>query len=148
LPSNPADFHALKLALPPSCSPSLFDLLHSLKLDNLRHFVPRSGELPPELLAQMRLLVAQPDELDEVKARSGETAAWKEAVGFLSWENELDVLDALEGMLESKLHALRQGAAGASAEGVRPEVAQMVDVYRRGASLSLFLSSSPLVRRR
>ncbi|GAA5910166.1 hypothetical protein JCM8208_006747 [Rhodotorula glutinis] len=135
LPSNPADFHALKLALPPSCSPALFDLVHSLQLDNLRHFVPRSGELPPELLAQMRLLVAQPDELDEVKTRSGvggETDAWKEVVGFLSWENELDVLDALEGMLESKLDALRQGAAGASAEGVRAEVAQMVDVYRQG----------------
>ncbi|GAA5944299.1 hypothetical protein JCM3775_003319 [Rhodotorula graminis] len=137
LPSNPADFHALKLAIPPSCSPSLFDLVDSLKLDNLRHFVPRSGELPPELLAQMRLLVAQPDELDEVKPRAaaaagGGTHAWNEVAGFLSWENELDVLASLEGMLESKLHALRQGAAGASAEGVRPEVAHMVEVYRQG----------------
>ncbi|GAA6055931.1 hypothetical protein JCM3770_005599, partial [Rhodotorula araucariae] len=135
LSPNPADFLALKLSLPPSCSAALFDLIHTLKLENLRHFVPRSGELPPELLAQMRLLVAQPEEVAAVEARAtgadGKPVSWEEAVGFVSWENELDVLDALEGMLQSKLQALQAGA-GAAQGGVRPDVAQMVQVYRQG----------------
>ncbi|GAA5890206.1 hypothetical protein JCM5296_002850 [Sporobolomyces johnsonii] len=136
LAANPADFVALKLSLPPSCSPARFDLVHDLGLENLRHFVPRSGALPGELLAQMRLLVASADEIDElVEARKeSEEGGWEHVVGFVSWENELDVLDALEGMLQSKLQALESGDAGseAAAEGVRPEVAEMVRIYRRG----------------
>ncbi|GAA5858413.1 hypothetical protein JCM1840_001192 [Sporobolomyces johnsonii] len=136
LATNPADFVALKLSLPPSCSPARFDLVHDLGLENLRHFVPRSGALPGELLAQMRLLVASADEIDElVEARKeSEEGGWEHVVGFVSWENELDVLDALEGMLQSKLQGLESGDAGseAAAEGVRPEVAEMVRIYRRG----------------
>ncbi|BGP38834.1 hypothetical protein JCM10449v2_002772 [Rhodotorula kratochvilovae] len=131
LSPNPADFLALKLSLPPSCSPALFELIHTLKLENMRHFVPRSGELPPALLAQMRLLVAQPEEVEAVEAHAAGAAGWEEAVGFVSWENELDVLDALEGMLLSKLQALQAGA-GVAQQGVRPDVAQMVQVYRQG----------------
>ena len=93
----------------------------------------------------MRLVVAQPDELDAVEARAvdadGARPKWEDVAGFVSWENELDVLDALEGMLHSKLRALQQGAAAgggaAAADGVRPEVARMVEVYRQGASLSI-----------
>ncbi|GJN87614.1 hypothetical protein Rhopal_000569-T1 [Rhodotorula paludigena] len=132
LPSNPADFLALKLSLPPSAPACLLDLLSKLKLDQLRHHVPQSGEIPPELLAQMRLLVAQPDELDAVIERASAAASWQEAVGFVSWENELDVLDALEGMLVSKLQALQQGAVADKLDGVRPEVLEMVQIYRQG----------------
>ncbi|GAA5986198.1 hypothetical protein JCM11641_002886 [Rhodosporidiobolus odoratus] len=130
LPSNPADFVALKLSLPPSCSPALFNLIHALKLDNLRHFVSRNGEIPPELLAQMRLLVASPEEIEEVETRSKSTQAGVESVSFISWENELDVLDALEGMLVSKLQALETG--GEVSGDVREEVKEMVEIYRRG----------------
>ncbi|GAA6000217.1 uncharacterized protein JCM10292_004039 [Rhodotorula paludigena] len=132
LPSNPADFLALKLSLPPSAPARLVDLLSQLKLDQLRHHVPQSGEIPPELLAQMRLLVAQPDELDAVIERASAVSLWQEAVGFVSWENELDVLDAIEGMLVSKLQALQQGAAADESDGVRPEVLEMVQIYRQG----------------
>ncbi|BGP14819.1 hypothetical protein JCM10213v2_002774 [Rhodosporidiobolus nylandii] len=130
LPSNPADFVALKLSLPPNCSPTLFDLIHTLKLDNLRHFVPRSGELPRELLAQMRLLVASGEEVAEVDAASQDGKGWDEAVGFISWENELDVLDTLEGMLHGKLAALVN--AGEPEGEVREDVREMVEIYRQG----------------
>lgn len=134
LPCNPADFLALKLSLPPSTPARLLDLLSKMKLDQLRHHVPQSGEIPPELLAQMRLLVAQPDELDAVIERASAASSWQEAVGFVSWENELDVLDALEGMLVSKLQALQQGEAADELAGIRPEVLEMVQIYRQGAS--------------
>ncbi|GAA5920831.1 hypothetical protein JCM1841_005116 [Sporobolomyces salmonicolor] len=135
LAANPADFVALKLSLPPACSPALFDLIHDLGLENLRHFVPRSGALPGELLAQMRLLVASAEEVEElVQARQeSERGAWEQVVGFVSWENELDVLDALEGMLQSKLQGLESADASShAAQGVRPDVAEMVRIYRRG----------------
>ncbi|GAA5835729.1 hypothetical protein JCM11251_007411 [Rhodosporidiobolus azoricus] len=140
LPSNPADFVALKLALPPSCSPKLYDLIHSFELDNLRHFVPRSGELPPELFAQMRLLMANEEEIDGVEENShmpeegedvkGYEPRWKASLGFIGWQNELDVLDALEGMLHGKLQAL-VGQNEVKGD-VRNDVRQMVDIYRRG----------------
>ncbi|GAA5912543.1 hypothetical protein JCM6882_004797 [Rhodosporidiobolus microsporus] len=140
LPSNPADFVALKLALPPTCSAKLFDLIHSLKLDNLRHFVPRSGELPPELFAQMRLLMASEEEIERIEADSHAGGAetdkavdgkkWEALCSFVSWENELDVLDALEGMLHGKLEALEGGAEVEN--DARDDVREMVEIYRRG----------------
>lgn len=139
LPSNPADFVALKLSLPPHCSQTLFDLIHSLKLDNLRHFVPRSGQLPDELLAQMRLLVADAEEIQEIVEKSKTAKGWEEAAGFISWENEMDVLDALEGMLMSKLAALQQAVALGDE---RADVKKMVDIYRRGKSPLNFVAVS------
>lgn len=134
-----------------------------------RHTVPPSGELPPALLAQMRLLVAAgraaasdsdeaEDEFtalaDEILSLADENARRKR-VEFLGWENELDVLDALEGMLEGKAEALtivdlETDADASSAGDIRPEVREMIRTYRTGTLAfppAIFPLSQPLKRR-
>ena len=118
-----------------------------------RHTVPPSGEIPPALLAQMRLLVAagrsasDPDEAedeftslaDEILSHAADEDedARRKRVEFLGWENELDVLDALEEMLEGKAEALTAVDLDAAADPglvgeIRPEVREMIRTYRLG----------------
>lgn len=65
-----------------------------------------------------------------------ETARRRKRVEFLGWENELDVLDALEGMLEAKAEALNTVDLDAEADSdmgeIRPEVREMIRTYRTG----------------
>ncbi|GAA5958701.1 hypothetical protein JCM3765_006008 [Sporobolomyces pararoseus] len=137
-PSNPADCVALKLSLPPNCSEALFDLIHLLKLENMRHFVSRNGQLPEELKAQMRLLLSPPEEVEDLyrgvklTIEAGKEIAWQQFVGFLGWETELDMLDTLEGMLGSKLMALRNVDTRTGGAGIREDVREMIEVYRQG----------------
>ncbi|GAA5880500.1 hypothetical protein JCM3774_000629 [Rhodotorula dairenensis] len=151
-PPNPADILALKLSFPdPSSSPTFaqfHEVLARLGLREARHTVPPSGELPPALLAQMRLLLAanssDPDAFSSLAEGilSAEDERGRDKVAFLGWENELDVLDALEGMLESKADALSavdvdDDAATVAASGpdqgdIRPEVLDMIRIYREG----------------
>ncbi|GAA6008631.1 hypothetical protein JCM10207_007185 [Rhodosporidiobolus poonsookiae] len=136
LPSNPADAVALRLSIPPSKLATLRPTFFALNLDNYLHFVPRSGAIPPALLAQMRLLVADPDEFetvrlaveDELSLDDEYPGTWEDVLGFVGWENELNVLDALEGMLESKLNGLQ--TSGEASGEVRPDVREMVETYR------------------
>ncbi|GEM06633.1 lysine methyltransferase [Rhodotorula toruloides] len=133
LPSNRADFLTLRLSMPPDASPTLFSLWERLRLSDTRHYVPRSGVLPDELLAQMRLLLAQPVEIEEIEERVQSGAeGWSEVLGFVGWENELDVLDMLGTMLDSKAEALTAGPVDVTGEEIRPEVMEMVDIYRQG----------------
>ncbi|GAA5935662.1 SET domain-containing protein [Sporobolomyces koalae] len=131
---NPADCVALKLSLPPNCSLELFDLIHLLKLEGMRHFVGRNGRLPDELQAQMRLLLSPPELIQDLleAVKTAEGAHWTEFVEFLGWETELDMLDTLEGMLESKLAALKGIDAAQPLDGAREDVRQMIEVYRQG----------------
>ncbi|GAA5916508.1 SET domain-containing protein [Sporobolomyces salmoneus] len=135
-PANPADCVALKLSLPPNCSEALFDLIHLLKLENMRHFVGRNGQLPEELKAQMRLLLSPPEEVEEiyeaVKGKDDGEIRWQDHVAFLGWETELDMLDTLEGMLGSKMMGLQSVDTSQGDEGIREDVREMVDVYRQG----------------
>ncbi|TKA58291.1 hypothetical protein B0A53_00028 [Rhodotorula sp. CCFEE 5036] len=162
-PPNPADILALKLSFPPPSSTSsspvyarLHKVLAHLGMQEPRHTVPPSGEIPPALLAQMRLLVAagraaaaaststDSDEAeadkftslaDEIFSLADEDAR-RQRVAFLGWENELDVLDALEGMLEAKAEALTAVDLDAAADPwlgeIRPEVREMIRTYRTG----------------
>lgn len=165
-PPNPADILALKLSFPPPSTSSsspfyarLHEVLAHLGMQEPRHTVPPSGELPPALLAQMRLLVAagraaaaaststssdnsdkaEADEftslVDEILSLADEDAR-RQRVAFLGWENELDVLDALEGMLEAKAEALTAVDLDAAADPglgeIRPEVREMIRTYRTG----------------
>lgn len=133
LPSNRSDTVALKLSVPPS-PPSLATTLSSFDppLSTLRHLVPRSGRIPEELLAQMRLFLATPEERDELVAGQ----SWQEALGTggIGWENEMDTLSALEGMLEAKLQGLRRAPVESGAGAVREGVRGMVAEYRKGGS--------------
>lgn len=158
-PPNPADILALKLSFPPPSSPvyaRLHKVLAHLGMQEPRHTVPPSGELPPALLVQMRLLVAAgratasdeagddftslADEILSLTANENEdgeeTARRRKRVEFLGWENELDVLDALEGMLEAKAEALNTVDLDAEADSdmgeIRPEVREMIRTYRTG----------------
>ena len=142
-PANPADCVALKLSLPPDCSEALFDLIHLLKLENMRHFVGRNGELPEELKAQMRLLLSPPDEVESIfeavqeqsRNKSEGDLRWRDFVDFLGWETELDMLDTLEGMLGSKMMALQAVDMTQASEGIRDDVRDMIGVYREGESV-------------
>ncbi|GAA5873147.1 hypothetical protein JCM16303_006955 [Sporobolomyces ruberrimus] len=137
-PQNPADCLALKLSLPPNCSEALFNLLHLLKLEGMRHLISRKGELPDELKAQMRLLLSPPEEIEQLfstvkeKVERGAEIDWREYVEFLGWETELDMLDSLEGMLGSKMMALQTVDINQGGEGIREEVREMIRVYRQG----------------
>lgn len=137
-PQNPADCLAVKLSLPPNCFEALFDLLHLLKLEGMRHLISRKGGLPDELKAQMRLLLSPPEEIEEVfstvkeKVERGAEIDWREYVEFLGWETELDMLDSLEGMLGSKMMALQTVDVDQVVEGIREEVREMIRVYRQG----------------
>lgn len=62
----------------------------------------------------------------------------EDRLAFLGWENELDVLDALEEMLESKAEALGavnidEIATDPEQDSIRPEVREMIRIYRKGA---------------
>lgn len=145
LPSNRADFLTLKLSMPPNASPSLLSLWNTLKLTDTRHYVPRSGVLPDELLAQMRLLLAQPGEVEDIQERLRKGASgWSEALDFVSWENELDMLDMLGAMLDSKAQALTAGVEAVTGDDIRTEISGMVGIYRRGALANSLVSSLAL----
>lgn len=139
--SNPADVVALKLSLPPSPT-SLPQTLVQVGLTQLRHFVPRSGIIPEELLAQMRLFLAMDDErqtltenLEEIGDALEDEWKRRKTLDWLSWENEMDMLDALESMLMAKLDVLYKTAPSGVEEDVRPEVLAMVTDLRQGVSL-------------
>lgn len=154
-PTNPSDLVALKLSLPPSSS-WLIDLpttLSALGISDLRHFVPRSGEIPAALLAQMRLFMASDEDVEAFNVNGkGGSVAWEEVLGFLGWENELDVLDALQGMLEMKLGGLKRGERAAievDDNQVRSGIRENVDEYRRGVFqlFSICWKGSPLTQK-
>ncbi|KAM0756459.1 SET domain-containing protein [Meredithblackwellia eburnea MCA 4105] len=154
IPSNRSDTVFLKLSLPPptptppttvrTTSTTISTILPKLtpELTNVRHAVPRSGVLPEELVAQMRLFLATDEERGEIVRRAeedGEGWGWESLLGIgkVGWENEMDVLSALEGMLESKVEGLRRwrcpgsGTGDGAGGGVRKEVLDMVLEYRR-----------------
>lgn len=100
---NKADIAAVKLGFPPpSRSNTAVDvgtLLQRCQLTNTRHIISRDGLFSEALLAQLRLLVADDEELRTVSARltEGGTVAQEAASKFISWDNELNV-SGLPGM--------------------------------------------------
>lgn len=55
-------------------------------------------------------------------------------LNFVGWENEADVLAALEDMLESKLELVQSGESEGESAGIRSEVRDMIVEYRTGQS--------------
>lgn len=93
--------------------------------------MPRTGVIPPALLAQLRLFLASPEEKETIEATLAQGNRWEEVLGFVGWENELDVLSSLEDMLEHKLALVRSGE-DFDGPGIRDDVRAMVVEYRAG----------------
>ena len=102
LEDNPADFVSLKMGSKGDSEP--VKMLAKLGVPLAKpHNIPQdTTELPEELLAQMRVLVADEDELQIIrerqeKAKEGSSAngadkgSWKSTLAFIDWPNELEV---------------------------------------------------------
>ena len=159
IPNNPADLLAVKLGrprIPPSSTRTLTDpteLFQHLGIDTERLIISRDGKLPDTLLAQMRFYLADEEEQAGIaeKARASKDV---QVLGFVSWENELTMLDQLGSMLEMKARGLEKevglvnegsgtvkrarmdnGVAQIQEEPIRPEVRRMIEIYRQGTFL-------------
>ena len=163
IPDNPADLLAVKLGKPrlpstTSVSQSNQDdptqLFTHLGINTERHIILRDGVLPISLLAQMRFYLADAEEKTLIAQRAATSCSVEEVCGFISWDNELDMLDQLGSMLKLKAQGLEaeildsddlhegrkrmkfgEGEVLASQGGImRQEVRQMILIYRQGVS--------------
>lgn len=156
IPDNPADLLAVKLGkprIPPNSSRTLADptqLFQHLGIDTERHIILRDGILPVSLLAQMRFYLADEEEQASTAQKATESQNVQEVLGFVSWQNELSMLDQLGSMLELKAEALGRevgldereegsgkrarmnGAGQSEGEAIGPAVRRMVEIYRQG----------------
>lgn len=120
---NPDDSVVLRLGGAPESAAAT---LKAKGLDATTRFtIGRDGQIPQQLLEIMRIIVGQ-DSDDEDS--DDEHAVHEYEIEAL--ETELNVLEMLQAMLESKV----DGIAGSTerGEGVRDSVAKMVEVYRQG----------------
>lgn len=116
LEDNPDDFLSLRMGA--KGVPAADKLLSELGLPLTKmHYVGASvEELPSELLSQMRVLVADEDEMEELKTRLRDTkcgttspsSLWQTVLQFVSWPNELEMLAQLHVLLRTKLQSLEQ----------------------------------------
>lgn len=168
LPGNPEDFVSLKMGTSAEDSrPS--EILEAVGLSQKKaHYVTRAiSELPGDVLAQLRVLVADDDELESLhKEHAGSAedgthangshvpAKGRQALTFVSWPNELEMLESLGEMLAAKSAGMqdalertkdaaasthrpakraRPEAAGSDgSEGVREHIREMIEVYLTG----------------
>lgn len=117
LEDNPEDFVSVKLGT--NGDPRTAVILQAFGLPlSTPHYIKRGAtELPTELLAQMRILVASDGHLksfhDEVQKGSGRKSPdsehrWKVALDWLDWDNELEMVDQLGNMLIAKAQGLKE----------------------------------------
>jgi len=129
------------------------------------HYIRRDAEeLPADLLAQLRVLVADEDELQKVKAyltaaeeKGGEILgdSWQGVLHFLSWPNELEMLSQLGDMLEMKADVLRKALEASQQSDdderpqkrskphsqrpqddvIRPQIRSLILIYLQGSHL-------------
>lgn len=140
LPGNPEDFVSLKMGTSAEDTRP-HDILEAVGLSPKKaHYVKRNiTELPGEILAQLRVLVAEDEELDslnqkseniapakgrtEQRGRANELVAdsrWKEILSFVSWPNELEMLESLGGMLEMKAEGMQDALSRTQEAAKRP----------------------------
>lgn len=107
------------------------------------HYIRRDIEsLPEELKAQVRILVADDEEIAQIQTKSiDDTVAdlWKKAASFVSWPNELEMLDQLAGMLEAKLASVHRAldktqAAARLTNGKKRKITSDEDSDETGAN--------------
>lgn len=122
-----------------------------------RFLVGSKGKIDPKLKMVIRLLCldSKGEERGEIDRRiqssgGGVSNCEKAGIDFVSWENEMDMLDSLRSMMEMKLDNLIKGREGgmtreAEAEGemtVRDEVRKMIEIYKDGMLSAFHLLSS------
>jgi hypothetical protein len=143
LEDNEADTVAVKLGQPrqapnaPPASNDIGQMLELLGLTSSRHVIFRSGQVPEELLAQMRLYLANQDDMAIVQERLSSSSRWQDVLAVISIDNEVRVLlygqssgsdvdvqivvrEQLQNMLSIKLAGL--DAAPSAADGEEEEL--------------------------
>jgi hypothetical protein len=95
LESNQADSVAVKLGQPrkpPNAGPKADDIsqmLNLLGLSTNRHVIFKDGGAPEELLAQMRLYLANQDDMAIVQERIAASSRWQDVLSTISIDNEV-----------------------------------------------------------
>lgn len=109
---NPSDIVSLRFGA--QGDDERIKLLEGLKIPiSKSHYIRKDYESIPEALkAQVRVLVADEEEVARIKSSMQGVEIldelWKTALGFVSWPNELEMLDQLAGMFEAKLVSVQR----------------------------------------
>ncbi|KAL1916423.1 uncharacterized protein VTP21DRAFT_5614 [Calcarisporiella thermophila] len=131
---NPLDYVAVKLNFSGPAAASQRDSILKRHGLPLRHFLRRQGDLPSELLASLRILVANDMEL----------ASSDMNIEFIGPRNELAMLSTLSDLLKRKLLAIRNGGIDLPTPTSRWQ--HYAKWYRRGQELVLLHSVEQLQR--
>lgn len=165
LQDNPED--ALSLVMGTAGDPALAKLLEEggLPLSKVHYITGSDTTLPPALLAQLRVLVADEAEQKVFEARlrlqqlsaEGDGNATTDVFAFLNWLNELETFAQLGTLLKAKLAALETTLSKIPSEpnepprkkhkrdsnnsNLRPDVVANIRIYVAGRSAaSAFLN--------
>lgn len=111
LKGNPSDLISLRFGA--QGEDERIKLLEYLNIPiSKSHYIRKDIQsLPEELKAQVRILVADDEEIAQIQTKSKDDTVsdlWKEAASHVSWPNELEMLDQLAGMLEAKLASVHR----------------------------------------
>lgn len=153
LEDNPEDFVSLKMGTSgEDTRPADILLAVGIPLTKPHYVKKRVTELPAVIQAQLRVLVANEEDLAALGERtSGLSAAgpsvdqsnpaagrpaddqsesqdapWRKYLSFVNWENEFDMLEALGGMLEAKTEGMKDALQRVA------EAAKVADSERPG----------------
>lgn len=151
---NPADSITLKLGSLPSNPTTIpiIDLLKRLSLETERFVVGIDSVVPFELLARMRVILANEDDVYQIEDtlytyeryvgedenEKEQHQLWKTVVDErISFEGEMEILNSLLDMMEDKY--LKVSTVDTTTKGVRKDVGMMIEIYRSSKSYFLFL---------
>ena len=166
---NPEDFVSLLMCTSGDSIPAKILTKVGIPLTT-PHYIKRDIEhLPLEILAQLRVLVADEQELQTLQLKASEADGsekdpfsqdWQGVLGFVSWANEIEMLEQLGDMLDMKAKAVEQalirsqdcisslrstkrrkkeldGLVQACQEGIREDIRNMIEIYLDGKHLLL-----------
>ncbi|KAH8920373.1 SET domain-containing protein [Atractiella rhizophila] len=141
------DLLSLQIPLP---DPSLQDALFALGFDKdypTRFLIPITGDMPEDMLKLLRLLLVTREDGDmEEEEEERSVREWAKNftstaeselpdLTFVSWYNELEMWDVLQGMLQAKqrgLEGVRKRVEENEEANVRKEVKEMILLYLKG----------------
>lgn len=149
-PPNPDDLYTLKIAIPQANGPHrglVHQVFEGVDSSQLYHNLSTQQLIPDKLLAQLRLLVAESEEILETVER------WFPGVKSpdspfviarlldymtcrITWDNELNALDCLKSMLEVQYERLTvfdwTNNEANNWKDVRDPVRKMIQIYMSG----------------